>query len=558
MKKILFIATLFISLASAAQPRIWGTGGYKIRNNAFVFLGTSGTDSVGKIDSTQVRWNKPVRVGAYTTAGAPSAANFPGYMIYNTDSSKLQFSNGSGWANIDQASGGGGGGTTYTFQNSLTESSGFVNLVGDATSPGNNYFYGTNGSGTKGFYTVGSLAFIQNGNSFGGAATLGTNDNNVLAFEVNNSEAFRVQTDKTISINTTSDATEPLFVNGAIRIGGAITATAHSGFSMLSGTSMANFGAIDVTSPFSWALQNTWTNVGATRNLHNFTANVTTNTSSTQELRFLNLGGTINNTAGTTTLRGIYYNPTLTSVTGTTHIFMENTSGDIRMGTTSGNVGVGITPSVKFHVAGISRFEDGIQVYGTGSSVPKIGVYGNVTSTSDPGALAGVSIAITNYTFTDGGSARTVSTQQGMSHILPNAISATNAVTYTDIATLYLSGEPTASTNMTITRPRTIFSAGINHVDVIAHAVVENSAGTLTLGKNGHYIFTGTTTTWTLPSLALYKGAIYYIKNAGSGDITLQRGGSDNIYDTSSVTSITIGAGTSRILVAGASFWYAE
>lgn len=120
MKKILAIILLLIAFKAHAQPRIWGTGGYKIRNNAFVFLGTSGTDSVGRIDSLGIRWMKPVRPGSYTTGAAPTAANFPGYIIYNTDSSKLQFSNGSAWANISQSGGSADGNGIYTGSGSLS------------------------------------------------------------------------------------------------------------------------------------------------------------------------------------------------------------------------------------------------------------------------------------------------------------------------------------------------------------------------------------------------------------------------------------------------------
>lgn len=54
-----------------------------------------------------------------------------------------------------------GGGTSYTFTNSLQNISGTVNLVGDATSPGNNFYYGTNGSGTKGFYTLSATTALS-------------------------------------------------------------------------------------------------------------------------------------------------------------------------------------------------------------------------------------------------------------------------------------------------------------------------------------------------------------------------------------------------------------
>jgi lysophospholipase L1-like esterase len=88
--------------------------------------------------------------------------------------------------------------------------------------------------------------------------------------------------------------------------------------------------------------------------------------------------------------------------------------------------------------------------------------------------------------------------------------------------------------------------------------VVVSAASTLTLDRTGTvFVFTGTTTTWTLPALANNTGLAYRIKNRGSGAITLQRAGSDNIYDTSSVTSISIAAGASREIINDGSFWLA-
>lgn len=43
---------------------------------------------------------------------------------------------------------------TYTFQHSLTEAASAVNLVNDAASPGNSKLYGTNSSGTRGWYDI--------------------------------------------------------------------------------------------------------------------------------------------------------------------------------------------------------------------------------------------------------------------------------------------------------------------------------------------------------------------------------------------------------------------
>ena len=56
---------------------------------------------------------------------------------------------------------------------------------------------------------------------------------------------------------------------------------------------------------------------------------------------------TINNTTTTTAIvRGIYYNPILTSLTGTSHRAIETVTGDVILGSTSGNVGIGTTAPV--------------------------------------------------------------------------------------------------------------------------------------------------------------------------------------------------------------------
>jgi hypothetical protein len=95
-----------------------------------------------------------------------------------------------------------------------------------------------------------------------------------------------------------------------------------------------------------------------------------------------------------------------------------------------------------------------------------------------------------------------------------------------------------------------------------AMAPIETGVATFNLGVASQisydYIFTGSTTTWTLPDMAGSIGKRIYIKNAGSGNITLNTAGSDLIYDTSSGSSITIAPGASRIIVASASSWYVE
>lgn len=64
--------------------------------------------------------------------------------------------------------------TQYTFQQSLTETTGTVNLVNDSASPGNSYYYGTSGAGAKGWFNslaLTSLASWADGSIIiGGAA----------------------------------------------------------------------------------------------------------------------------------------------------------------------------------------------------------------------------------------------------------------------------------------------------------------------------------------------------------------------------------------------------
>ena len=76
-----------------------------------------------------------------------------------------------------------------------------------------------------------------------------------------------------------------------------------------------------------------------------------------------------------------------------------------------------------------------------------------------------------------------------------------------------------------------------------------SATGTLNLTTSSLYVFTGTTTTWTLPTVAGNTNRVFHIKNRGSGAITLNsNGGSNDIYTTSAVNTITINAGESALL----------
>jgi hypothetical protein len=87
-------------------------------------------------------------------------------------------------------------------------------------------------------------------------------------------------------------------------------------------------------------------------------------------------------------------------------------------------------------------------------------------------------------------------------------------------------------------------------------AVKTSSAATLTLARDAAvYVNTGAAATWTLPALANNAGLTYKIKNRGTGAVTLQCAGADQLYDTAAQTSISIAAGATVTVVNDGSYW---
>ena len=68
-----------------------------------------GSDTLYTISSAGLKTFKPIRPGMYTTSNAPSASIYEGYIIYNLDSNKHQYSDGSTWINMPGGGSGGGG-----------------------------------------------------------------------------------------------------------------------------------------------------------------------------------------------------------------------------------------------------------------------------------------------------------------------------------------------------------------------------------------------------------------------------------------------------------------
>lgn len=88
--------------------------------------------------------------------------------------------------------------------------------------------------------------------------------------------------------------------------------------------------------------------------------------------------------------------------------------------------------------------------------------------------------------------------------------------------------------------------------------VTVSSASTLTLANTSStYVFSGSTTTWTLPALSGNTGVMFMLENRGSGNITLNPAGSDHIWFKASVSTMTIAAGGSLQLINDGTYWNA-
>ena len=86
--------------------------------------------------------------------------------------------------------------------------------------------------------------------------------------------------------------------------------------------------------------------------------------------------------------------------------------------------------------------------------------------------------------------------------------------------------------------------------------VKTSNTTTLTLGLDAAvFVNTGAAATWTLPALANNTGLTYRIKNRGTGAITLQCAGADQIYATSAAASISIAAGDSATVTNDGTYW---
>ncbi len=209
----------------------------------------------------------------------------------------------------------------------------------------------------------------------------------------------------------------------------------------------------------------------------------------------------------------------------------------------------GVTYQLRDNGAGFTNFEAASIISRTGL----LGAYSNSGSTGTVYVSGGVG-SNKGYLFMAGSTnlgwigyganSNTLSLRVG------NAFSSTTGVLgvkFDSIGRATLGNVPTGNVGDSI-----MVSDANMQKKILGKYQVSSSAATLTLTNTGlynYYTFSGTTTTWTLPTVAGNAGAVIYIKNIGSGDITLNsNSGANDIYLTSATNSITIGAGEGYVL----------
>ena len=247
---------------------------------------------------------------------------------------------------------------------------------------------------------------------------------------------------------------------------------------------------------------------------------------------------------------------TLASGTSGTDFAISQSSNTITFdipSASASNRGLVTTSAQSF--TGLKTFNVGAAaLYQTSNSA--FGASGNTSGTTSPSILG---LNLSGLTYTDNGTARTESNEVDFNHIGIPFITSSNAITYSNaiVASLTIDGAPSASGSTTISHPWAIYtSTGVSRFDGLAGGMLEATTDqTLTNGTNWA-LLGSTNRTFTLPALSTWQGRMFFIKNASSATLTVQRAGSDQIYDTSAVTSITIAAGVARIIIAGATYWF--
>lgn len=170
------------------------------------------------------------------------------------------------------------------------------------------------------------------------------------------------------------------------------------------------------------------------------------------------------------------------------------------------------------------------------SGIRKLTLNTNMSAASEPGTF-GILLGIQSLTYTDGGSARTVSNGQNVNFIDQMTIASTNAVTYSgDVSTLRIVGAPIAGSNMTFTGSTySLFVAsGETTLGGALRNKIQTVSSTTTLDNTQHTILvdaSGGAVTINLPSVGGANSRVYVIKkiDASGNTVTIDGSGSQTI-----------------------------
>ncbi len=212
---------------------------------------------------------------------------------------------------------------------------------------------------------------------------IGTMDNNPLIFRAGAYERMRLFANSNLSINASASAGTD---NGyKLQVDGSLFASGNASIANLGFTSGFDVGNISHAtgirsdgsnssfilegSTQGWATNmftftDAYGNIG--KEVYNIDGSIVKIRSGFKNANVENLSGnvlyinpTYNLWAGSHPMifRGIYYNPILTNMNGSRHIAIETVSGDVLLGTTSGNTGIGTNnPTAQLHTTGSVRF----------------------------------------------------------------------------------------------------------------------------------------------------------------------------------------------------------
>lgn len=228
---------------------------------------------------------------------------------------------------------------------------------------------------------VGSNMFLQNGNTFGTTATLGTNDNNPLVFEVNNVNRLSLNTDYSITATASIANTNTAFDNLIIRNNS--TGTPTTGF----GTGLAFYGESSTTdNRFMGSFATIWSNATDGAQTSNFGIYISNAGSAAQGFTVF---GATNPYAtfgsGTTQYANAGITPGTTYIIGgnANTVTLGNSNGTVNIGNSNGTVNIGgSSASGTLNMFTAATSTNSINIYNTANAATSTAgiVFGNSTS----------------------------------------------------------------------------------------------------------------------------------------------------------------------------------